>query len=163
MGSLMTISKEFRFEASHILPLHRGKCSRLHGHSWVLTVAIRGPLIVETGFVVDYHELKSLVDFEVIQKLDHSHLGFGEAGTNLGQIKASGLWGFDSWKPAFGTGFYPSSENLVRAIGLILNPLVQELSPGVKLYEVKLNETCTSQASWRPEDEGNSSSSSSNS
>lgn len=139
----MVISKEFKFEASHILPLHKGKCSRLHGHSWVLTIAAQGPVHPVTGFVCDYGELKALVDIEIIEKLDHSHLGFDSADTNSGK----------PWTPAFGTGFYPSSENLARAIGKMLVPLIAELGKDIKLYEVKLNETCTSCATWRPGDE----------
>src|SRR5438034_5141876 len=51
---VMLLRKTFRFEASHILPKHPGKCSRLHGHSWVLHVSITGPINRDTGFVMDY-------------------------------------------------------------------------------------------------------------
>lgn len=136
-----TISKTFRFEASHVLPKHPGKCSRLHGHSWVLTVSVCGPIDPETGFVVDYADLKKLVDREVVDRLDHTHLGQGYAthhGSDSGE------------RPAFGMDFYPSSENLVVAIGKMLQPLVKELANGVRLFEVTLDETCTSRCSWRP-------------
>lgn len=143
MSHVVTISKEFRFEASHVLPKHPGKCARLHGHSWRLVVAVRGPVNAETGFVVDYMELKSLVNKHIVDVLDHQHLGWGTAIHSEGRGHAQSPFGFE---------FYPSSENLVVAIGRMLQPLVKELAHGVTLYEVALDETCTSRAVWRPVD-----------
>ena len=40
----MQIRKQFAFEAAHVLPYHTGKCSRLHGHSYRLEVALEGGL-----------------------------------------------------------------------------------------------------------------------
>jgi 6-pyruvoyltetrahydropterin/6-carboxytetrahydropterin synthase len=37
-----TLKERFSFEAAHFLPLHDGKCRRLHGHSWVGWVEICG-------------------------------------------------------------------------------------------------------------------------
>lgn len=139
--SQIIISKDFTFEASHILPKHPGKCSRLHGHSWGLTVSVVGEVNRETGFVVDYGVLKELVNEHVVSKLDHSHLGYGRVYTKDGT-------GMTDWPP-YGVTFYPSSENLVVAIGHILAPLIPELSPYVTLHEVTLKETCTSAATYR--------------
>lgn len=134
------ISKNFTFEASHVLPKHSGKCSRLHGHSWGLTVNVAGPVNDDTGFVTDYGSLKSIVEAHIIIHLDHSHLGYGTAThSSLDRIAT----------PYFGGFFYPSSENLVVAIARILTPLIAEI-PNVRLYEVALKETCTSEARYRP-------------
>lgn len=136
------LTKHFRFEASHILPLYVGKCSRLHGHSWALSVSVQGPIQSASGFVVDYGELSEIVRCHIIHPLDHTHLGQGLAYCQ-GVAQA----------PYFGTSFYPSSENIAIAIGKILQPLVKELAPDVRLYEIKIGETCTSECAWRPEDE----------
>ena len=40
----LQIRKHFRFEAAHALPFHPGKCARMHGHSYRLEVAVRGPI-----------------------------------------------------------------------------------------------------------------------
>lgn len=69
----MRISKTFRFEASHILPRHPGKCSRLHGHSYQVDVEVRGRVDINTGFVMDYAVLKTFVQ-PIIEQLDHRHL-----------------------------------------------------------------------------------------
>ena len=69
----MLVSKEFRFEASHILPNHKGKCSRLHGHSWRVRVEVYGEIDDASGFVLDYAELKKIVQ-PLIDLFDHRHL-----------------------------------------------------------------------------------------
>lgn len=136
----MIISKTFRFEASHVLPKHQGKCARLHGHSWVLIVSIEGPIDPETGFVADYGKLKDLVDKLIIVKLDHTHLGYGMPVEAL----------FHEMHCPFGESFYPSSENLATVIGSTLQPYTRELGKNVRLHEIIIEETCTSRATWRP-------------
>jgi 6-pyruvoyltetrahydropterin/6-carboxytetrahydropterin synthase len=71
------IRKQFAFEASHVLPFHNGKCSRLHGHSYRLDVAVEGPLQAggpAAGMVVDFDELARIVRSAIVDKLDHTHL-----------------------------------------------------------------------------------------
>lgn len=140
MSSIIEITKTFKFEASHVLPKHRGKCSRLHGHSWELTVGVSGEVDPESGFVMDYAELKTLVTQEVIDHVDHSHLGCG--------IAYHGDEG--TAHSFFGSDFYPSSENLVIAIAAILQPLINTSETTRYLSLVSLKETCTSEATWRP-------------
>ena len=167
------ISKSFTFEASHILPRHPGKCSRLHGHSWKLTVSVSGPVQHESGFVVDYAILGELVKANVVDRCDHRHLG-------QGKIDWNGQFGIVNQEPPFGPAFYPSSENLVVTFARTLGPLVQELGPPdyvltpaglmkphdgsipeegsviipatIQLEEVTLEETCTCKATWRRKD-----------
>lgn len=133
------LTKKFRFEASHILPLHPGKCSRLHGHSWTLDVTVEGPINPTTGLVVDYADLSRLVNKEIIDRLDHQHLGQGFAYCH--EIAQS---------PPFGTNFYPSSENIAVAIGKMLVPLIPELPSAkeVRLVSITIGETCTSECTW---------------
>jgi 6-pyruvoyltetrahydropterin/6-carboxytetrahydropterin synthase len=68
------IRKQFAFEAAHVLPHHDGKCSRLHGHSYRLDVAVEGPLQSEgpaTGMIVDFDALSRNVRAAVVETLDH--------------------------------------------------------------------------------------------
>ena len=71
------LEKEFRFEASHSLPNHAGKCRRLHGHSWRVTVRMTFGFLHETGssrgMAMDYGELSALMK-PLIEELDHRHL-----------------------------------------------------------------------------------------
>jgi 6-pyruvoyltetrahydropterin/6-carboxytetrahydropterin synthase len=73
----MQIRKHFRFEAAHVLPYHPGKCARLHGHSYRLEVAIRGPLHSEgpaRGMIQDFETIKQVVRAQAIDVLDHQNL-----------------------------------------------------------------------------------------
>ena len=68
-----TITKEFRFEAAHIIDGHPGKCANLHGHSYISTVEFSGPVSTDTGMVIDYYEVSKLCD-PIFETLDHSFL-----------------------------------------------------------------------------------------
>jgi 6-pyruvoyltetrahydropterin/6-carboxytetrahydropterin synthase len=73
----MQIRKTFRFESAHVLPFHTGKCSRMHGHSYVLEVGVRGPLQTDgpaRGMIVDFDEIKAIVRSEIVDALDHQTL-----------------------------------------------------------------------------------------
>lgn len=65
------LSCEFTYESAHRLPEvdPRHKCARTHGHSYHLTVTVRGP-VREDGFVVDFADIKSCVN-PLITVLDH--------------------------------------------------------------------------------------------
>jgi 6-pyruvoyl tetrahydropterin synthase/QueD family protein len=142
----MKITKHFSFEASHVLPLHPGKCSRLHGHSWKLAVEIEGSVNPVTGFVLDYGILSKVVKANLIDQLDHTHLGAGTA-TCFNSEWPTGKDFYQYFK-----NIYPSSENLCRACFKLLSPLIQEIKD-VRLYSIKIAETCTSEAIWTAEDE----------
>lgn len=73
----MQIRKRFRFEAAHALPSHPGKCARMHGHSYLLEVAIAGPLHRDgpaRGMVEDFDALEALVRSHILDALDHRTL-----------------------------------------------------------------------------------------
>jgi 6-pyruvoyltetrahydropterin/6-carboxytetrahydropterin synthase len=138
----MEIMKEFSFEASHILPKHPGKCSRLHGHSWKLRVHVKGEVNKDSGFVMDYADLKAAVQ-PIVDELDHRHLGswyhpmFDDAFIKENHF-IKGL-PFD---------FYPSSENLIVWIG-------REIDLRMNLHnwsKLELDETCTSKCILTRED-----------
>ena len=145
----MELRKTFRFEASHVLPKHSGKCSRLHGHSWVLHVSVKGAVDKETGFVQDFADISGVIK-PIIDTLDHRHLGtWGHILTDVGQLEDEHH--HDDWfAPGLPLGIYPSSENLLIWIASQLAPL-DVLAPLGTMYRsrwssVALEETCTSYA-----------------
>jgi 6-pyruvoyltetrahydropterin/6-carboxytetrahydropterin synthase len=69
----MILRREYRFEASHILPRHPGKCSQLHGHSYRFIVTLEGPIEPEQGMVIDFGDLDAAVTEQVINRVDHRH------------------------------------------------------------------------------------------
>jgi 6-pyruvoyltetrahydropterin/6-carboxytetrahydropterin synthase len=72
---LMEIFREFTFEAAHRLPhVPDGhKCARLHGHSYRVQVNVAGVVGAETGWVMDFGEIKQIVE-PVRDQLDHYYL-----------------------------------------------------------------------------------------
>ena len=123
------LKKSFRFEASHQLPQHSGKCQRLHGHSWVLEVAISSKqLIAISGdssedMVLDYGHLKNIVQPLVDSSLDHYHLNDSTGLKN------------------------PTSEKIAEWVyRKIMNVVPQD----VEIEYVKIGETCTSECEYRP-------------
>jgi len=70
----MLISKIFKFDSAHKLPNYTGKCSQLHGHTWRLIVTCDGKVNEKSGMIVDFLEIKKVVEEKVLSNLDHSHL-----------------------------------------------------------------------------------------
>lgn len=71
----MEIFKEFTFDSAHWLPnVPAGhKCGRMHGHTYRIRVSVVGEVDSDTGFVIDFADLKSEVK-PVIDSLDHQVL-----------------------------------------------------------------------------------------
>ncbi|WP_017326758.1 6-carboxytetrahydropterin synthase QueD [Synechococcus sp. PCC 7336] len=71
----MEIFKEFQFEAAHRLPhVPAGhKCARLHGHSFLVKIAIAGPVDATSGWVQDFADLKAAFQ-PLYDRLDHHYL-----------------------------------------------------------------------------------------
>ncbi len=125
------ITKLFRFEAAHNLPGHRGKCARLHGHSYRLELTLRGPIKdlpdhSDYGMVMDFEDLSKIVRTSVLDRIDHS---------NLNDV----------------TEIYTTAENLAHWIwhSLLAAGLTEEL-----LFRIRLWETDTSFVEITKEDRG---------
>jgi len=96
------VFKEFRFEAAHQLthlpPSH--KCYRLHGHSYRVRVFVAGLVCPETGFVVDFAEIKEAMT-PVLERLDHRLLNDIEDMSHpTTENLAAWIWG--QLKPSLG-------------------------------------------------------------
>lgn len=73
-----SVMKEFTFAAGHRLPNHKGKCRRLHGHTYTARIFVRATLNTTSGASSE----GMVVDFDVIKQawapidteLDHRFL-----------------------------------------------------------------------------------------
>jgi 6-pyruvoyltetrahydropterin/6-carboxytetrahydropterin synthase len=93
------ISKEFTFEAAHRLPnVPVGhKCARLHGHSYRITLVVKGPVQKDTGWVMDFAQIREA--FEPIRtRLDHYYLNEIEGLQNPTSENLS-IWIWTQIKP----------------------------------------------------------------
>jgi 6-pyruvoyltetrahydropterin/6-carboxytetrahydropterin synthase len=68
-----SVTRAFTFEAAHQLPWHAGACRELHGHGYRLEVTVDGPLTPD-GIVIDFADLRDLVEHTVISRYDHKYL-----------------------------------------------------------------------------------------
>ena len=71
----MELYTDFRFEAAHRLPkVPEGhKCARLHGHSYRVRITIEGEVDPETGWIIDFDDIKKAFD-PLLDQLDHHYL-----------------------------------------------------------------------------------------
>lgn len=114
------LSREFTFDAAHRLEKYRGKCERLHGHTYRVRITVVG-IPDEEGMVIDFVELKQLVTERVLSLLDHSYLN---------EIVSQ-----------------PTAENIARWIWDRLEPVLR--TEKRKLYEVTVWETADSFVTYR--------------
>lgn len=72
---MMEIFREFTFEAAHRLPhVPKGhKCARLHGHSYRVELRVQGTVGADTGWVMDFADLKEAFR-PLHEQLDHHYL-----------------------------------------------------------------------------------------
>ena len=119
---LIKVTKLFEFEASHYLPDYKGACSRLHGHSYKLSVTVQGNIDKDTGMVIDFSELKRKVEEYIINNVDHTFLNDKFA--------------------------MPTAEKMVVAFAITLKRVLNEYNPDLILDKITLWETSASYAEW---------------
>lgn len=127
-------SRRYRFSASHRLhtsvltdqqnALTYGKCNNPHGHghNYWIEVTVKGPVSRDTGFVVDLAKLDALIQREVLDRFDHTHL---------------------NRDAAFQGSFVPSTENLAVEVERVLTVAVPRLDPRglLRLMNLRIEET----------------------
>lgn len=79
----MEIFREFSFEAAHLLPNVPAdhKCRRLHGHSFRVEIHIRGKVDNDTGWIMDFADIKKAFQ-PIHEQLDHRYLNDVEGLSN---------------------------------------------------------------------------------
>ena len=99
----MEIYKDFTFEAAHRLPnVPEGhKCARLHGHSYLVTITISGPVGADTGWVADFADL-SAAFAPLRDQLVHWYLN-DIAGLENPTSEVLAMWIWDRLVPALPT------------------------------------------------------------
>jgi 6-pyruvoyltetrahydropterin/6-carboxytetrahydropterin synthase len=95
----MEIAKYFTFEAAHYLPLvdELHKCSRVHGHSYGVTIGVDGP-VTPQGWVVDCSTITAAMA-SVSGTLDH-HLLNEVPGLSNPTAEMLAIWIYDHVKPS---------------------------------------------------------------
>jgi len=121
----LDITREF--SAAHMLKGYDGLCSNLHGHNWTVQVFIRASRLDDIGIAADFTVIKRVLT-EILSQFDHKYL---------------------NELPEF-QGINPTSENIARIIFEKLAPAVAK--PGIALDRVRVCESPTSGATYRPDE-----------
>ncbi|MBQ3732629.1 MAG: 6-carboxytetrahydropterin synthase [Bacteroidales bacterium] len=142
--SIIKITKQFSFEMAHALRNYDGLCRNIHGHSYKMDITLAGqPLHDENspknGMVMDFGDLKRLVNEEVISLLDHSLVLNAKTDTQLIEILKQ------NYENIVTVDFQPTTENLLEFIAAKIQSRLPET---VTLTCVRLRETDTSYAEW---------------
>ncbi len=140
------VTKEFRFEMAHALLNHDGPCKNIHGHSYQLSVTLKGKPVEgntnpKTGMVIDFSDLKKLVNEEIIQPFDHALL--------LNKTTPEKQYKELQGQKLILVDFQPTCENMLIYIA---NKLQDILPKEAMLHHILLRETSTSFAEWYAED-----------
>lgn len=130
--SMLSITKEFEFAYGHKLKSLKksdqwndqcfGKCQNQHGHNAKLKVTVisnDSEFRKETGMIINFVDLKKVVNDYVIDELDHTYLN-------------------DKFE-------LPTCENTIEWIAEVL---IKKLPKEVKLYKLELSETSSAFATW---------------
>lgn len=139
---MLKLTKIFHFEMAHAIHNYSGACKDIHGHSYELHVTVspvkfKDGYFPAPGFIIDFKELKKLVNAEVIEKLDHSLLLSADYISEYPTLSSSkNLVIFEA---------EPTAENLLLKIKQMLN---KSMSAKTKLVSLKLFETKDSYAEW---------------
>ena len=96
----VSLSKTFTFDAAHALTTfpEGHKCRQMHGHSFTVDVVVEGEVPEETGYLIDYNELKKAIE-PVREQLDH-HVLNEIAGLQNPTAERLSKWIWDRIKPA---------------------------------------------------------------
>ena len=141
------LTKEFSFEMAHILDGYDGPCKNVHGHSYKLAITVIGrpisdPKNPKFGMVMDFGQLKAIVNKQIINQFDHvllvnsnSPILKNKENRALGNIVA--------------VDFQPTCENLLEHIAFLIQT---DLPKEVTLHHIKLHETANSFAEWYASD-----------
>ena len=142
--SIIKITKQFSFEMAHALRNYDGLCRNIHGHSYKMDITLAGqPLHDESspknGMVMDFGDLKRLVNEEIISLLDHALVLNAKTDAKLVEALQQ------NYEKIVIVDFQPTTENLLN---FIADKLKAKLSERVKLTRIRLRETDTSYADW---------------
>lgn len=141
---MIRVTKIFNFEMAHALWNYNGPCKNIHGHSYKLLVTVSGipepdKENMKYGMVIDFGDLKKIVQENIIERFDHSVVVSKNAPHNFMQNIDQM---FDKYEIS---DYQPTCENMIAHFAGIIS---DKLPANVYLHNLKLFETENSYAEW---------------
>jgi len=140
--TMIQVTKIFRFETAHAIHGYNGHCRNIHGHSYVLHVTVGSDTddvayLPKPGFVIDFKDLKKIVNRIIVEQLDHRLILSTDFLAEHPHTAASEnliVWEME-----------PTAENILL---YVRNVLLAELPADIRLRKLKIYETSDSYAEW---------------
>lgn len=145
---VIRITKQFHFEAAHVLWGYDGLCKNIHGHSYILYVTLKGHAIEDdsdpkNGMLMDFSVLKSIINELIVHPMDHALL----INQNSPHKELLNLTPFT--EKLIALPYQPTCENMIADFA---SRIMERLPKDIELYSLKLHETATSFAEWFQDD-----------
>lgn len=150
MNKKVRVTKQFKFETGHALYGYDGLCKNVHGHSYKLDVTVIGYPIddtndVKNGMVIDFGDLKTIVNQEIVYPFDHATV----LNVNSPHKEIADLMQSRGHK-ILRVNYQPTCEMMIIDFAIKIQ---DKLPNHLKLYSLKLRETETAFAEWYAEDQ----------
>lgn len=142
------LTKKFDFEMAHSLLNYDGLCKHIHGHSYKLAVTVIAvpnwdKSSPKRGMVMDFGDLKAIVNRLIVKPLDHAFVINAETPEEFYSQNNQ------LFERMIKVDYQPTCENMVIDFA---EKIMKELPEEVELFSVKLHETATSFAEWYASD-----------
>lgn len=154
----LTVTKEFTWDMAHMLAGHEGLCKNLHGHTYKMHVTVtrigtnesgtpwvrkEGPA---EGMVVDFKELKEVVEKLIVHPLDHCFM-FWQHSSDMCEHELCEVLSRHGKKIAW-VEYRPTAENMVADFFSRIQAETVQLNLPWTVTRVQVWETPTSYASF---------------
>lgn len=141
---MMLLTKIFHFDMAHVLKDYDGPCRNIHGHSYELRVTVKGeplndPQSPKNGMVMDLHNLKCLVNEQIVNRLDHAFVVSSAMPADFLAVVQR------DFEKVVVVDYQPTSENLILDM---VHRLQKVLPQQVTLHKIMLQETPGSYVEW---------------
>ena len=142
--SRIRLTRLFSFEAAHALHYYDGPCRNIHGHTYKLQVTVIGTPLSDSnhpknGMVLDFGDLKQLVQEQVLTHVDHALMLNQETPDDLVESLRR------HHQKLVLLPYQPTCENMLLDFK---DRLQLSLPAQVELHSLKLWETQLSFAEW---------------
>ena len=141
---MIHLTKIFRFEAAHALMGYDGRCRNIHGHSYEMRVTIKGNPIMDdnspkNGMVMDFGDLKRIVNEEIIDHYDHAFIiNHNMPKDFIDEVKLN-------YERIIVLPYQPTTELMLIDFS---KKIKKRLPEGIQLVKIFLKETEGSYAEW---------------
>jgi 6-pyruvoyltetrahydropterin/6-carboxytetrahydropterin synthase len=144
MQDTVRVTKKFTIDMAHALYGYDGPCKNIHGHTYHLSVTVIGKVdqsndSPKQGMVVDFTDLKKIVNERVVDIFDHALVLNEHAPYTKNDLIRN------EFEKVILTDYQPSCENLLLEFK---NRIQGVLPEHIKLFSIRLDETPSSYAEW---------------